>query len=102
MPNAVVPGLPMRSRPAPSLNPVGLNHHLQNARLPQYRGRQWVSACLPDGGESWSAETVCSLFDRSHGPVTCPRWLWPAEPVFFFGDPHADSEAFMASLVALA
>jgi hypothetical protein len=27
-------------------------------------------------------------------------WRWPAEPIFFFGDPHADSEAFMASLVA--
>lgn len=98
--NAAVHGLPIRSQPALSLNPVGVNHYLQNVRLPQYRGRQWIRACLPDGGESWSAETGCSQPDRSHEPVTGTPWRWPAEPVFFFGDPHADSEAFTASLVA--
>jgi len=100
MPNAAVHGLPMMSQPAPSLNPAGVNHHPQSVSLPQYRGRQWIRACLPDGGESWSAETGGSRSDRSHEPVTCSPWRWPAEPVFFFGDPHADSEAFMASLVA--
>ncbi len=100
MPNVAVHGLPMRSQPAPSLNPVGVNHHLQNVTLPQYRGRQWIRACLPDEGESWPVEPGCSQSDRSHEPVTCTPWRWPAEPVFFFGDPHADSDAFMASLVA--
>lgn len=27
-------------------------------------------------------------------------WKWPKRPVFFIGDPHADAEAFVASLIA--
>ena len=98
--NAAVHGLPIRSQPAPGVDTVGVNHHLLNTSLPHYGGRQWIRSCLPDGGESWSAETGGSQSDRSHEPVICTPWRWPAEPVFFFGDPHADSEAFIASLVA--
>ena len=98
--NSTVHGLPIRSQSAPGLNTVDVNHHLQNVRLPNYRGRQWIRACLPYGGESWSADTGWSQSDPSHVPVTYTPWRWPAEPVFFFGDPHADSEAFMASMVA--
>ena len=98
--NSTVHGLPVRSQSAPGLNTVDVNYPLQNVRLPNYRGRQWIRACLPDGGELWSADTGRSQSDRSHEPVTYTPWRWPGEPVFFFGDPHADSEAFMASLVA--
>ena len=98
--NAAVSGLPSGSQPAPDLNTAGMNHLRLHTSLPHYRGRQWIRACLPDRVESWSTKTGWSPSDRSHEPVAGTPWRWPAEPIFFFGDPHADSEAFMASLVA--
>jgi hypothetical protein len=35
----------------------------------------------------------------SRAQASCP-WAWPGRPVFFVADPHADAEAFVASLVA--
>jgi hypothetical protein len=98
--NAATHGLPGRSKPVPFRNGEDANHHLPVLRLPQYRGRQWIRANLPSECEAWSVETEWTHAGRFNEPeISCP-WQWPSEQVFFFGDPHADPEAFMASLVA--
>lgn len=78
--------------------------------LPNYRGRRWIRDGLPTTGEPWQLGKRRSIDkDRgnhhafaevlgravSHGP-----WKWPKRPIYFLADPHADAEAFTASLVA--
>ncbi len=36
----------------------------------------------------------------AHHPVVSVRWSWPERPVAFIADPHADADAFVASLQA--
>ena len=77
--------------------------------LPKYHGWIWVRNSLPEKAEAWHQGKKYSLgkhlleqgmkgvLERTakHGP-----WVWPKRPVFFVTDPHADAEAFVASLVA--
>lgn len=80
------------------------------ALLPNYRGRRWIRDGLPSEAEPWqfgkhhSADkdranhhAITEVLQRavSHSP-----WQWPKRPIYFFADPHADAEAFNASLVA--
>ncbi|MGD8568002.1 MAG: metallophosphoesterase [Gammaproteobacteria bacterium] len=84
--------------------------HENIATLPRYRGQQWIRDGLPVTGEAWqlnkrhSAEkdranhhAIAEVLNQavSHKP-----WKWPKRPIYFFADPHADAEAFAASLVA--
>lgn len=98
--NTAVPGLHVGCQPDPGMNSEEVNHHLLNVRLPHYLGRKWINASLPDQGERWPIETGLPQSKCSDDQVVRTHWRWPTEPLFFFGDPHADSEAFMASLVA--
>ncbi len=78
--------------------------------LPNYRGSKWVREGLPVTSESWSLGKPSQKDARrrhhhglvkalnhavSHTPIQ-----WPKRPIYFFADPHADAEAFSASLVA--
>ena len=82
----------------------------QQAKLPVYRGHRWIREGLPTAAEPWQSGRRQSLDkDRANHhalaevlreAVRHSPWKWPRRPVFFFADPHADAEAFVASLVA--
>lgn len=80
--------------------------------LPDYHGADGVPRGLPRTVDTWllgrGHRVTAKRVDRSrarlrkvvqravsHGP-----WKWPKRPVFFFGDPHADAQAFIGSLIA--
>jgi len=80
--------------------------------VPTYLGNDETGARLPDRGEYWRfdqrhsagkdpanhAAVVKSIRQSmSHAP-----WQWPSRPVYFLTDPHADADAFTASLAATA
>jgi hypothetical protein len=78
--------------------------------LPKYRGRRWIREGLPADYEIWQPGKSQSMGkDRSNHhalaevlqrAVSHSPWQWPKRPIYFFADPHADAEAFTASLVA--
>ncbi len=78
--------------------------------LPRYRGARWVQGKLPTAGRSWQAGKSQPgsgepgndrALDRALAhSVSRGVWTWPKRPVYFLADPHADAEAFSASLVA--
>lgn len=75
-----------------------------------YRGEKWIKPRLPVRCRSWQVgESKSSRKDSSHrGPmvrelretIEKTTWKWPKKPVYFFSDLHADTDAFIASLVA--
>lgn len=80
------------------------------AELPNYRGKRWIRDGLPTATEQWQLgkrqsvdkdrsnhHAIAEVLERavSHSP-----WKWPKRPIYFLADPHADAEAFTASLVA--
>jgi len=84
--------------------------HKIHCQLPNYHDRHWVGGRLPSEGRHWLpgkhgddghplhhshklAEAVGEA--QAHRP-----WRWPKRPIFFLADPHADAEAFVASLLA--
>ncbi|MEA3412469.1 MAG: metallophosphoesterase family protein [Pseudomonadota bacterium] len=77
------------------------------ARLP---GRKWIEPGLPETGESWLLGNRHSVARESSRQATRMEmlsrlieqapWVWPRHPICFICDPHADTDAFMASLVA--
>lgn len=79
-------------------------------KLPKYAGRRWIRDGLPSRGETWQPGKHQSITkDRDdhralgevlQRAVAHSPWKWPKRPVFFIADPHADAEAFNASLVA--
>lgn len=78
--------------------------------LPKYRGKKWIREGLPLEAELWQPGKSQSFSkDRSNHhaiaevlehAVSHSPWKWPKRPIYFFADPHADAEAFTASLVA--
>lgn len=78
--------------------------------LPRYHGTRWIRGGLPARAESWLDSPRQSIRrDHAHkqrisrllrSAVPHQSWQWPKRPVFFLADPHADAEAFNASLVA--
>jgi hypothetical protein len=78
--------------------------------LPVYRGEQWLDARLPARVQEWTEGKARSVHKRrSSHRKTCEAlreivarhdWKWPKRPVYFFADPHADTDALLASLVA--
>jgi len=80
------------------------------ADLPRYRGSRWIEARLPKEGQLWLLGKHKSVRkDRNHrGPLARElrkalegkSWKWPKQTLYFFSDLHADTDAFIASLVA--
>ena len=79
-------------------------------KLPKYRGSRWIRDGLPIAAEQWQLGRRQSV-DKDHSnhhalaevlqrAVSHNPWNWPKRPILFFADPHADAEAFTASLVA--
>jgi len=79
-------------------------------KLPKYHGRRWIRDGLPIADEPWQPGKHPSADkDRANHhalgevlqqAVSHHPWKWPKRPIYFFADPHADAEAFNASLVA--
>lgn len=72
---------------------------------PRYRGRKWIDAELPERCEPWLPGKGCNPDSRSmlkelRRSYQQHPWKWPSRNHFFLTDLHADSDAFMASLVA--
>ena len=87
-----------------------MSANISTAILPNYRGRRWIRDGLPTAEEPWQLGKHQSAGkDRSNHhalaevvqrAVSHSPWKWPKQPVYFLADPHADAEAFTASLVA--
>jgi len=75
-------------------------------KLPKYLGEKWIRDGLPTTAQRWrpgkhhSANKDRALGLALNHAVSHSPWKWPKRPVFFVADPHADAEAFNASLVA--
>jgi len=82
----------------------------KSSLLPRYRGKRWIRKGLPTRTQPWPDGAQRSLrkdpgnqqrVDHAlRKAIRRGRWQWPKQPVFFLADPHADAEAFSASLVA--
>ncbi len=78
--------------------------------IPRYQGQKWLQIPLPDKVQSWPlGKFHSSAKDSSQNTALKDQlqqlhaehpWKWPKKPVLFFSDLHADSDAFIASLVA--
>jgi hypothetical protein len=75
-------------------------------KLPKYHGKRWIRDGLPSTGQKWipgkhrSANKERALGLALTQAVSHSPWKWPKRPIYFLADPHADAEAFNASLVA--
>jgi hypothetical protein len=74
--------------------------------LPKYHGKRWIRDGLPSTRQKWipgkhrSANKERALGLALTQAVSYTPWKWPKRPIYFLADPHADAEAFNASLVA--
>ena len=78
--------------------------------LPKYHGKRWIRDGLPVTTENWALGKKKSIgTDRSshhaigevlERAIKHSPWKWPKQTIYFLADPHADAEAFEASLVA--
>lgn len=79
--------------------------------LPDFQGRQWLKfGEFPEQMEDWylgEKKSVDSLLCDPQAMKSTMRqaiqygdWQWPAFPIYFISDVHADTDAFLASLVA--
>ena len=79
-------------------------------KLPRYHGQKWIAARLPQESQLWLLGKYKSVRkERSnrgelaaelHKAIEGMPWRWPKRTVYFFADLHADTDAFLASLVA--
>jgi len=79
-------------------------------RLPRYQGSKWIDARLPGEGQLWllgKRKSVSkerglrgALARELRKALEGKTWKWPARTLYFFSDLHADTDAFIASLVA--
>ncbi len=74
-------------------------------------GLDWLGGHLPVESEAWPAVSPFSQVDQPDDDVEAlageikayaktKPWCWPARPYLFFSDMHADTDAFLRSLVA--
>ena len=78
--------------------------------LPEYQGRNWVKATLPNTPCDWLAQdnngwildpsSNAELIDQLNRLSHEQAWSWPDRTILFITDLHADAEAFASSLVA--
>lgn len=79
-------------------------------QLPSYNAASQVAGRLPREGRLWfpgkhgavarNKPHPDQLADAVTEATTHRHWQWPKRPIFFIADPHADAEAFVASLLA--
>lgn len=79
--------------------------NLLDVKLPFIGDGTWLPGGLPTQAAEWPLPERKSAGKRGFNEVlqrsmTLSPWEWPRRPVFFVADPHADAEAFIASLVA--
>jgi len=78
--------------------------------IPDYQDQHTIHGKLPREARLWYPGKRGAVA-RNHphpdhlGAVVCEadsrhRWRWPKRATFFIADPHADAEAFVASLIA--
>jgi hypothetical protein len=70
----------------------------------------WQWNILPKKVQNWPLGKIHSSGKDFSSPVGLVEqlqqtlhenpWIWPKSPIFFFSDLHADTDAFIASLVA--
>ena len=76
-----------------------------------YLGQQYIQAPLPIKSQAWQLGKFHSTGkERCNDNMTLTEelslllkknpWIWPKDQIYFFSDLHADSDAFLASLVA--
>ncbi|MDN3553259.1 metallophosphoesterase [Halomonas almeriensis] len=65
--------------------------------LPRYRSGDDLSHPLPARAEAWTPDGAPARLQQT---LAGNAASWPKRRVFFISDPHADAEAFEASLVA--
>ncbi len=83
---------------------------LNTLKLPIYKGQKWIRTLLPKKVQNWPLGKIHSSGKDFSSPVGLVEqlqqtlhenpWIWPKSPIFFFSDLHADTDAFIASLVA--
>jgi hypothetical protein len=76
----------------------------------RYRGQKWIQPQLPVQHQSWLEGKGNSIRkdlyhrgtvkDELHALIERDHWQWPKRPIYFLSDMHADTDAFVASLVA--
>ncbi len=76
----------------------------------QYHGSKWLEVDLPTQCQPWEMGKSKSIRkDRYHRyalpeelrrVIQYDKWKWPKRIIYFFSDLHADTDAFIASLVA--
>lgn len=79
-------------------------------QLPKYKGEKWLQTELPTEAQNWplgkfhsSAKDQSSpqaLTEQLENTIKQNPWVWSKKQILFFSDLHADSDAFIASLVA--
>ncbi|MCP4471434.1 MAG: metallophosphoesterase [Gammaproteobacteria bacterium] len=82
----------------------------ESTPFPSYRGLPWIQPKLPDKGELWlpgkhlpngkATPGQAARLDVMSRIIEQAAWKWPRHPVHFICDPHADTDAFLSSLVA--
>ena len=73
---------------------------VSTTELPKYDGLPWQTQ-LPSQVQCWELATCKSIVkQRGNQSVSTFPWVWPEQPIYFISDVHADSEAFVASLLA--
>ncbi len=82
----------------------------KNFKLPRYQGTRWIKAELPQEAQVWSLGKHKSISkerqqrgrvaEELHRVIEANAWRWPKRTLYFVSDLHADTDAFIASLVA--
>jgi len=78
--------------------------------LPDYNASTQIAGKLPNEGRHWFPGKRGAVARNEPHPdhlavavteaASHHHWHWPKRPIFFIADPHADAEAFVASLLA--
>ena len=87
-----------------------MNGYGHDKLIPSYQGSDWLKVKLPMQAVPWLEGKQRSLRKRKSSHATASaelstllerdRWKWPRHPIYVFADPHADTDAMLASLVA--
>jgi hypothetical protein len=86
------------------------NKNKTNARCPKYRGQAWIDPKLPTTCRPWllgKGYASCkgdrqnqAMLKEVKQSLQQRDWHWPQRELYFLTDMHADTDAFLASLVA--
>ena len=82
-----------------------------NEYFNRYYGQQWIDAQLPTEPQIWltgpyelsiknDTEMITNIACEMTAHLDNDSWIWPEKTIYFFSDLHADTDAFIASLVA--